>query len=94
LVAKIAVTGEHKELFDKFPEPDKAGFRRKLVLEAAKAKIAFEADATFEILTIEKRMPITGELSEANLIDGIGEMNFAALVLIGTIGLELQGRAA
>jgi len=94
LISKIEMAAGHKVVFDRLTEPEKAEFGRKLVLEAAKAKIAYETDATFEKLTIEKRIPITAELAEANLIDGIGEITFAALVMIATIAQSLESRAA
>jgi len=92
LISTVGLGPNHKVLFDKLSEPDKTRFRNELVLEAAKAKIGYQTDSTFEKITIEKRLPITRDLTEANLIDGIGEIHFSALVIINTIGLALHTR--
>src|SRR6266478_675603 len=90
LLSKIGFGSEHKDLFDRLSETQKKRFRIELNLEASKAKIGYQADSTFENLAIEKRLPITSDLSEANLMDAIGEIHFSALVLLNTIALRLE----
>lgn len=90
LLSKIGLGPEHKGLFDKLSPPDQKRFRIELMLDAAKAKIGYQADPTFENFSIEKRLPITSDLSEANLMDAIGEIHFSALVLLNTIALRFH----
>ncbi len=90
LVSKIGFGPEHKATFDKLPELEKKQFIRRLRLEAAKAKTAYSFDASFETLIIEKRLPITDNFSEADLLDGLGEINFSAIIVLDTVASELE----
>jgi hypothetical protein len=90
LLSKIGLGTEDKDSFDRLSEPEKKRFRIELNLEASKAKIGYQADSTFENLAIEKRLPITSDLSEANLMDAIGEIHFSTLVLINAMALRLN----
>ncbi|SRR6266496_2433036 len=90
LLSKIGLGPEHKGLFDRLSPPDQKRFRIELMLDAAKAKIGYQADPTFENFSIEKRLPITSDLSEANLMDAVGEIHFSALVLLNAIALRLH----
>jgi len=90
LASKIGIGPEHKAAFKKLSESEKNEFIRRIRLEAAKAKIAYSPDANFETLTIEKRLPITNAFSEADLLDGISEINFSAIVVIDTIAAQLE----
>src|SRR5439155_730568 len=47
LLSKIGLGPEHKELFNGLPPPDQKRFRIELMLDAAKAKIGYQADPTF-----------------------------------------------
>ena len=77
-------------MYDKFSESEKQEFIRQVRLEAAKAKVAFSVKGNFEDLLIEKRLPITDKFSESDLIEGIGEVNFSAIVVLDTIGSYLE----
>jgi hypothetical protein len=90
LASRIGVGTEHKAAFDKLSESEKSQFIRRVRLEAAKAKIAYSPDTSFETLTIEKRLPITNNFSEADLLDGIGEINFSAIIVLDTIASLLD----
>jgi len=90
LASRIGVGPEHKAAFGKLSESEKNQFIRRVRREAAKAKIAYTPDANFETLTIEKRLPITNTFSEADLLDGIGEINFSTIIVIDTIASELE----
>ncbi|PYK51878.1 MAG: hypothetical protein DME20_00540 [Verrucomicrobia bacterium] len=94
LFSKIGLGPKHMDLLNKLSQSDRARFKGELILQAAKAKIGYQADSTFENVTIEKRLPITSDLSEANLMDGISEIHFSALVIINTIALTLETRNA
>jgi hypothetical protein len=48
LLSKIGLGSEHKELFGRLSPPSQKRFRNELLLEAAKAKIGYQADPTFE----------------------------------------------
>jgi len=85
LVSKIDLGSEDKSLFDKLSSLRKEQFVRRLRVEAAKAKIAYAFDRNVGNITIEKRLPITKTFTEADLIDGISEVNFSALIVIETI---------
>jgi hypothetical protein len=92
LISRIGLGSEHRDLLNKLSKSDRARFGHELVLEAAKSKIGYQADSTFEDVTIQKRLPITSDLSEANLIDGISEIHFSALVIMNKIALILETR--
>lgn len=91
-VFKIHLGSEHKPLFDKLSPPEKDQFVRRLRLEAAKARIAYSFDRDAGNLQIEKRLPITNNFTEADLIDGISEVNFSAIIVAETmVSLLEQG---
>ena len=90
LLSKIGLGPEHTDLLNKLSKSDRKRFSAELILEAAKAKIGYQSDSTFENVAIEKRLPITSDLSEANLMDAISEIHFSALVVINTIALRLE----
>ena len=94
LLSKINIGPEHKSVFDKLSESQKNQFIRRVRLEAAKAKIAYHPDDKFETIGIEKRLPITNNFSESDLLDGIGEINYSAIIVIDTIASELRYYAA
>src|SRR5207245_3078617 len=85
LLSKIGLGPNHMDLFKKLSKSENARFRNELLLQAAKSKIGYQADPTFENVTIEKRLPITSDLSEANLMDSIGDIHFSAIVILNTI---------
>ncbi len=90
LLSKIGLGPEHTDLLNKLSKSDRKRFSAELILEAAKAKIGYQADSTFENIAIEKRLPITSNLSEANLMDAISEIHFSTLVVINTMALKLR----
>ncbi len=90
LLSKIGLGPEHTDLLNKLSKSDRKRFSAELILEAAKAKIGYQADFTFENIAIEKRLPITSNLSEANLMDAISEIHFSTLVVINTMALKLR----
>jgi hypothetical protein len=92
LAAKIEVSPPHKALFDQLPDIEKARFLHELSVEGAKARIAFSSVPGFGFVTIDKRIPITVTLTEADLLEGIGEINFSVIVIRGTIALALERR--
>jgi hypothetical protein len=92
LVANVTFTSEEKTLFNTFSEPEKEEFIREIRLEAAKAKIGTSLDRVSNVWTIERRIPITAELTEADFIGNIDEVNYSALILIDTMATELKHR--
>jgi hypothetical protein len=92
LISNVGFTPEQKTLFDNLSEPQKQAFIREMRLEAAKAKIATSLDRESYLWNIEKRVPITSQLTEADLLDNLGEVNFSALILIDTMVEALERR--
>jgi hypothetical protein len=90
LISKMSLGPEHADLLNQLSKSDQKLFRHELILEAAKAKIGYQSDTAFENVIIEKRLPITSDLSEANLIDAISEVHFSALVILNTVALRLH----
>jgi len=89
LFAKVSISDEHKAVLQKYSAIEWEKFALKLRLEAAKNRIAtnFETPLTFPI---QKRLPITPGLTEADLLDAIAEINYAAIVVRDTITLLLD----
>ena len=85
LICNVEIGPEHKPLFDKLSSSEKEQFLRRLRLEAAKAKITYSLDRDAGKVIIEKRLPITENFTDADLIDGISDVNFSALIVIDTI---------
>ena len=92
LISNVGFTPEQKTLFDNLSEPQKEAFIREIRLEAAKAKIATSLDRQSSLWTIERRVPITPQLTEADLLDNLGEVNYSALILIDTMADALERR--
>ncbi len=92
LIANVSFTPEEKTLFDNLEESKKEEFIREMRLEAAKAKIATSLDRASYIWTIERRVPITANLTEADFIGNISEVNYSVLIMIDTIGTALRRR--
>lgn len=90
LVCVIEISPDHRNAYQRLSEAEQHRFIRKVRLEAAKAKIAYQPDDTWTKLAIERRIPITSNLTEAYLLDSLGEVNFAALVMIEMIGSLLE----
>jgi hypothetical protein len=85
LLCRIDLGPDHRSAYQGLSEREQHRLRHGVRLEAAKSKIAYDADPTWDSLTIEKRIPITNDLTEAYLLDSLGEINFAAIVIIETI---------
>jgi hypothetical protein len=92
LISNVGFTPEQKTLFDNLSEPDKQAFIREIRLEAAKAKIATSLDRASYLWNIERRVPITAQLTEADLLDNLGEVNYSTLILIDTMAQALERR--
>jgi len=90
LASKIGFGPEHKAEYDKLSELGKQQFMRRLRLEAVKVKTAYSFDANVDTLMIERRLPITNNFSEADLIDGLSEINFSAIIVLDTMVSELE----
>ena len=66
-------------------------FLSELRLEAAKAKFSCAVqEEPFNPLGLSRLIPITDDLSEAKLIEGVREMNFAMLIIRDTIAVRLE----
>ena len=89
-IANIRFTPEEKTLFDNLSEPKKEEFIREMRLQAAKAKIGTSLDRSSFTWTIERRMPITAELTEADFMGNIDEVNYSALIMVDTIPTALR----
>jgi len=91
IMTRIAIGASHRAWYDQLSQSKKDQFLRELRLEASKAKIAFVSDPALNLI-IEKRLPITNAFTEADLIDGIGEVNFSAIIIIETVALAFERR--
>ena len=63
---------------------------KRRLLQAAKAKIGTSLDRSSFTWTIERRMPITAELTEADFMGNIDEVNYSALIMVDTIPTALR----
>jgi hypothetical protein len=89
-VSNVGFADEEKTLFNNLSEPKKEEFIRGMRLEAAKAEIGTSLDRSSYIWTIERRMPITANLTEADFIQNIDAVNYSVLIIIDTIGTLLR----
>jgi hypothetical protein len=89
-VTRIALSPEHKQVYDGMTEIEKVRMRRSFRLEAAKAKIEFMATPDLTPITIQSRLPITETLTEADFLVAINEVNFSSILVRETLGLALE----
>ena len=90
-IASIMVLGpEHRSAFDKLLEAEQAQILKGLTLEMSKAKIGYAIEPPLKQIFLEKRVPITSNLSEAEFISAIQDLNFAQILVNTTIDLELK----
>jgi len=85
------MTTEQRESFNALSGPEKEKFHRQLALETAKAKIQFYSDPSLSEIRIDKGIPITSKLAAADVIDGISEIYFSAIIIRNTIAFHLGG---
>jgi hypothetical protein len=71
-------------------ESDKSQFYGQLALETARARISFNANAQLSDIIISKHFPITNELSESAIIEGLTQVWQSAVVIWNTIALWLS----
>src|SRR6266480_232719 len=90
LVCRIDLVQDHGNAYQRLSAQEQLRFRHAVRLEAAKSKIAYGANDTWNNLTIEKRIPITKDLTEAYLLDSLGEINFSVIVIGETIESLLE----
>ena len=92
LLSRLSFTPEQKNVFDNLSESEKQRFVRELRLEAAKSKISFSADSQLNNIAIERRIPITDTLTEANLFESIDAANFSAIIMLDTMAVGIDHR--
>jgi len=93
LIARIGgIPATQRGTFERLTPQERTQFFGELALETAKAKIEFNADSSLAVIQIEKRIQITPELTESDLIEGLKEINFSATIIWSTIALRLGQR--
>lgn len=94
LLGKIEISPPHRALFDKLSDEEKIRVIQKLRIEVARSEIncAFDPPGTFNFVAIEKRIPITGSLTEAQFMQGAEEMNYGIILVRDTVGLILDSK--
>ncbi len=92
LVSRLAFTAEQKDVFDNLSKPERERFIRELRLEGAKSKISFAADPQLKTIIIERRIPITKTLTEADLFENLDSANFSAIVILDTMAAAIDQR--
>jgi hypothetical protein len=94
LLGKIEISPKHRALFEKLSEGEKIRLIQKLRIEVAQSQIncAFDPPNTFNFVVIEKRIPITGSLTEAQFMQGAEEMNYGIILVRDTLGLILDNK--
>ena len=80
LLCRVEIAGKHRTAYEKLSPAEQNRVQRQVRLEAAKSKIGYQPDPEWKTLIIEKRIPITKDLTEAKLYDSIDDVNFGALI--------------
>lgn len=90
LIARIGgIPTQQRQAFERLSPQERTQFFGELALETARAKIAFNSDPNLAVIQIEKRIQITPELTESDLMQGLQEINFSATIIWSTIALRL-----
>ncbi len=64
LQSAITLSPEHKVIFDKLSESDKAIFAARLSIEISRAGVGYTMDLVHGLITLIRRVPITPNLNE------------------------------
>lgn len=85
LIHRICTSDKQRELFGKMPPEAQESVLRTIRLECGRSKIESHWNKKLEFVCIHKQIPITPNLTDAHLIDGISEVNFAAILVMETL---------
>jgi hypothetical protein len=92
LLSSISPPQNQLDVFNQLNDAAREQFWRTLILETSRSKIYFRPRVQNNIqqLLIERMVPITPELSEADVMQALREMDFSAAFLFNLIGLFLE----
>jgi len=90
LFARVTLDPEHKASYEKLSELQRGELIHKLQLELARAKVSCAIDFSSST-TIEKMVPITQTLTEAELMNAIQEVQFGMVLFSAAVALALKG---
>jgi hypothetical protein len=85
----VGVNPDHRKAFDAMSKDEKGRFYGQLSLEISRARMLFEGNADLSDITIRKQLPITNDLGEYDVIDGLYQIHQSARVVWTTTALRL-----
>lgn len=87
---RIGMSEKHRVVFDKMTKEKQESVIRAIRLECLRSRIEFHLGKNLEFVCIHKLLPITPDLTEAQFIDSLTEVNFASGLVISTISGFLE----
>lgn len=88
--ATITISPEDKPLFDNLPAEEKGIFATRLSVELSRASMGFVMDLDkSNVIGLQRRLPITADLTESNLMTTVDEVGNARLRALRTLTLML-----
>lgn len=84
------VMPDHRKAFDAMSQSEKSQFYGQLALETAKSRISFNANPELSDIIINKHFPITNNLTESDIINGLTQVYQSGVIIWNTIALRLS----
>ena len=87
LQSRLVLSATHRKTFDRFSITQKANVTRQIQLELSRLGIGYLIEKPLQDITVDLKLPISGELTEAKFIDALNRVDAGVQVVDSTIGL-------
>jgi hypothetical protein len=92
LATLVSIKPSDQDVVNQLSPEETARFTARIRAEMARVKLIYTAESPLRTITLQKRIPITDNLTEDVFMQAIDEVNSAALLVLETMDLELIGK--
>lgn len=96
--ANITLAPEHQKMLSKMPKAEAAKVEEEIILELSRSRMGYHFEGTtpdlpFQVIAIQKAIPITESLNEATFTDYINQIDDAVQEVKSAAGLAIEDGA-